>query len=86
MPRLHHPDSPLRLRRLAIGLSVEQVAQRTGVAARSIYRLENGHRIPRSLVSRRSYARALRLSEAELRALVVPASSACPKRGKAGGA
>ena len=83
---LKHPDSPLRLHRIKLDLTPEQVAARAGLTALTIYKLEAGRRLPRTLPAIRSYARALRLSEAELRALVVPASSACPKCGKARGA
>lgn len=62
--------SPLTDRREELNLSLQQVADRAGLSLRTLYRLEAVTRLPQSASGVKAYARALRLSEADLRALV----------------
>jgi DNA-binding XRE family transcriptional regulator len=63
-------QSSLAARRIDLGLLQSQVAHRAGLVTSTICRCEREVRLPQSLVAVRSYAAALQLTEAELRALV----------------
>lgn len=73
-----YSQSPLAARRIDMGLVQAQVAYRAGLVTSTICRCEREVRLPQSLVAIRSYAAALQLTEAELRALVARPRAGVP--------
>ena len=80
-----YSQSALAARRIDLGLQQSQVAHRAGLVTSTICRCERDVRLPQSLVAVRSYAAALQLSEAELRALVTRRPSPATVRPGASG-
>lgn len=88
--------SRLAAARIRLGLLQRQVANRAGLDTATICRCERQNRLPQSIVAVRSYAAALGMAEADMRALVARERSrrlvgrahrrlSCPKRSTAGG-
>jgi transcriptional regulator with XRE-family HTH domain len=64
--------TPLRARREALGLDHKAVAAAVGISIRTLYRLEEKNRLPKTTGLRAPYAAALGLTTDALAALVAP--------------